>query len=325
MGVSLSEGVFIWDAHAGFELSCVDDLDILQTWKNAGINFVSINVGYDVNEWHQTIEGLSYARTWLSETDGYRFVGTVEEIDAAVADTEMAVAFDIEGANALNESIEMVQLYYDLGVRQMLFAYNINNAAGGGCHDEDSGLTEFGRSVVNEMNDVGMIVDCSHCGYRTTLEIMDCSRDPVVFSHSNARQLWNHERNIWDDQAIRCANTGGVVGVNGISQFIGDGDLRISSLMAHIEYYLSLIGAEHVGIGLDYFHQSETGSGFEETVSENATYWPKHQYQSRNLRCVDPFQIIVIAEELLRRNYHETTVQKILGGNFRRVAEQVWK
>ena len=134
----------------------------------------------------------------------------------------MAVAFDIEGAKALNDSIEMVRIYYELGVRQMLFAYNINNAAGGGCHDEDSGLTAFGRSVVSEMNDVGMMVDCSRCGYRTTLEIMENSRDPVVFSHSNARKLWDHERNICDEQAIRCANAGGVVGVNGISQFTGD-------------------------------------------------------------------------------------------------------
>ena len=325
MSATLAEGAFIWDAHAGFELRCINDLKILQTWKNAGINFVSINVGYDVNEWHKTIENLSYARDWVSKTKGYRLAGTVKEIDEAVADADMAVAFDIEGAKALNDSIEMVRIYYDLGVRQMLFAYNINNAAGGGCHDEDSGLTAFGRSVVSEMNDVGMMVDCSHCGYRTTLEIMENSRDPVVFSHSNARKLWDHERNICDEQAIRCANTGGVVGVNGISQFTGDREVKISSMVAHIEYYLTLIGDEHVGIGLDYFQQSDAGSGFEETVSGNTRYWPKHQYQTEGLRCVDPPQIIKIGEELLRRNYQETTVEKILGGNFRRVAEQVWK
>ena len=96
-------------------------------------------------------------------------------------------------------------------------------------------------------------------------------------------------------------------------------------MVAHIEYYLTLIGDEHVGIGLDYFQQSDAGSGFEETVSGNTSYWPKHQYQTEGLRCVDPPQIIKIGEELLRRNYQETTVEKILGGNFRRVAEQVWK
>ena len=116
MSATLAEGAFIWDAHAGFELRCINDLKILQTWKNAGINFVSINVGYDVNEWHKTIENLSYARDWVSRTKGYRLAGTVKEIDEAVADADMAVAFDIEGAKALNDSIEMVRIYYDLSL-----------------------------------------------------------------------------------------------------------------------------------------------------------------------------------------------------------------
>ena len=293
--------------------------------EKLGVNFLSINVGYDVNAWQKTIKALSYARDWLGKTEGYRIVGTVYEIDEAVADSEMAIAFDIEGANALNGSVAMVRLYYDLGVRQMLFAYNINNATSGGCHDEDSGLTEFGRAVVAKMNDVGMLVDCSHCGYRTTMEVMDCSTYPVVFSHSNARMLRDHERNIWDDQAVRCANTGGVIGVNGISQFIGDEEVSTSTVTAHVEHYLALIGADHVGIGLDYFQETDTESGFKETISQNACYWPKLQYPSGKFRCAEPSQIFEIAEELLRRNHQEIVVRKVLGGNFRRVAEQVWK
>ena len=317
--------MLIWDAHAGFELRSIDDLATLAVWKEAGVNYLSVNVGYDVIPWQRTVKALALARDWLRKTDGYRLVGTAEELDQAVAAGEMAVAFDIEGMNALDEALDMVRFYYDLGVRQMVFAYNLNNAAGGGCHDEDVGLTDFGRAVVAEMNALGMLIDCSHCGYRTTMKAMERSRDPVIFSHSNARALRGHERNIRDDQAVRCAATGGVVGVNGINHFVGDDDIATSSIADHIDHYLDLIGAEHIGIGLDYFQPTGTGSSFEETLSGNDRYWPKSQYSGAKVRCALPSQIQEIGEELLRRNHSESVVAGVLGGNFRRVAGQVWK
>ena len=157
------------------------------------------------------------------------------------------------------------------------------------------------------------------------MDAMEFSSDPVIFSHSNARALRDHERNIRDDQAIRCAATGGVVGVNGINQFVGANDISTSSIANHIDYYLDLIGDEHVGIGLDYFHPMEEGAGFEETLAGNDHYWPKSQYPDTPVRCAAPAQLSDIAAELLRRNHSESTVENVLGGNFRRVAGQVWK
>ncbi|MDP6707122.1 MAG: membrane dipeptidase [Alphaproteobacteria bacterium] len=315
----------IWDAHAGFELRGVDDLATLAIWKAAGVDFLSINVGYDVRPWQDTVKALALARAWVAAMDGYRLVGTVDEVDQAVAMGEMAVAFDIEGMNALDGSIEMVRLYYELGVRQMLFAYNLNNLAGGGCHDEDCGLTDFGRAVVAEMNRVGMLVDCSHTSYRTTMAAMECSADPVVFSHSNARALRDHERNILDEQAVACAGTGGVVGVNGIGLFVGDDDIGTSSIVDHIDHYLDLIGPEHVGLGLDYFHETEEVPSLSETVAANERFWPKSQYPGGQVRAAAPTQIPGIAEEILARGHGEAVVSAVLGGNFRRVAGAVWK
>lgn len=322
---SWQDRMLIWDAHAGFELRSVDDLATLAIWKAAGVNFLSVNVGYDVIAWSDTVTTLSLARDWLGRTDGYRLVGTAAEIELANAAGEMAVAFDIEGMNALDGRLDMVGFYYDLGVRQMLFAYNINNCAGGGCHDEDTGLTAFGRAVVARMNALGMLVDCSHCGYRTTMEAMECSNDPVVFSHSNARALRDHGRNIRDDQALRCAEAGGVIGVNGIALFVGDNDITTASITDHVEHYLDLVGADHVGIGLDYFHAVDDAQDFSETVSQNADFWPASEYPAGHVRCAAPAQIHEIADELLRRNHGEGVVRGVLGGNFRRVAGQVWK
>ena len=320
----ICDDALVWDAHAGFESSPDVDLSHLSQWKDAGVDYLSVNVGYDVVDWRVTIKTLAAFRRWVSASNDYELVGTVGEIGAAKATGRMAIAFDLEGMNALDGSVDMVRLYHDLGVRQMLFAYNRNNLAGGGCHDEDIGLTEFGRTVVAEMNEVGMLVDCSHCGYRTTLEAMEHSSAPVVFSHSNPRALRDHQRNIADEQARACAATGGVVGVNGIGAFLGNDDISTSTLADHVDYLLDLLGAEHVGIGLDYFFETDSGPDINASLAANAHFWPSSQYPGGAVRCAAPAQIVELTEELLRRQRPESDVRAILGGNFLRVAETVW-
>ena len=267
---------------------------------------------------------LAAFRRWLDASQDYALAGAAEELRAARAAGRMAVAFDLEGMNALDGSLDMLHLFHSLGVRQILFAYNRNNAAGGGCHDEDGGLTDFGRAVVREMNALGMLIDCSHCGYRTTMEAMERSCAPVVFSHSNPRALRDHERNIRDEQARACAATGGVVGVNGIGLFLGEDDVRTITLADHVEYLLDLVGPDHVGIGLDYFFDAEVDASFQEALAGNEDYWPRDRYPGGAVRCAAPSQLPELAAELLRRGRSEADVRAVLGANFLRVAEQVW-
>ena len=319
----------IWDAHAGFELSSERDMETLSVWKDAGINYLSVNVGYDVRDWRTTIKNLSLARRWIDRQQDIDLIGTVSELDLARSKGHLAVTFDIEGMCALDKSIEMVQLYYDLGVRQMAFAYNLNNAAGGGCHDVDIGLTKFGRDVIREMNRVGMFIDCSHSSYTTTMEAMEVSDSPVIFSHSNSRVINEHERNIWDDQAIACAATGGVVGVNGIGVFLGQDDISSANMARHILHYVNLIGAKHVGIGIDYElsdlpHIGKDGETFDETLADNPDFWPPEQYPGGAVNCAKPSQIQEIKGVLLSEGLKTKEVEGILGGNFRRVAEKIW-
>ncbi len=214
----------------------------LERWRAAGIDYLSINAGYDVVPWTETLEAVSKYRHWIrTHADTLVQVETVDDILRAHSQGKLAaVTFDLEGMNALNGDIGMVDLYYRLGVRQMLFAYNRNNLAGGGCHDEDIGLTEFGRAVIAEMNRVGMLVDCSHCAYRTSMEAIEASEAPVIFSHANARELWDHERNIWDDQIKACAATGGVIGVTGVGRFMGPKGPVVEHLVEHIDHMVEL-------------------------------------------------------------------------------------
>ena len=221
----LSESL-VWDAHAGVFPSPEVDLNLLDDWRAADVNHVSINVGFDVMDWQDTLFTLAaYRRFVLTHEDRFVLAGSIDDIDRAQTAGKLSVAFDIEGMDALNGDLNMVSLYHALGVRQMLFAYNLNNLAAGGCHDADTGLTEFGERVVREMNRVGMLVDCSHAGAQTTLDIMECSTAPAVFSHSNPAAVWNHQRNISDAQIRACAAQGGVIGLNGMGIFLGDNDI----------------------------------------------------------------------------------------------------
>jgi membrane dipeptidase len=281
------------------------------------------HAGYDVMPWTLTLEAVSQYRHWIhAHPETFVQVETVDDIRRARREGKLAVTFDLEGMNALNGDIGMVDLYYQFGVRQMLFAYNRNNLAGGGCHDEDVGLTEFGRQVVREMNRVGMVVDCSHCTYKTSMEAIEASEAPVIFSHANARKLWDHERNIWDDQIKACAATGGVVGLAGLGRFLGPNGPRVGHLVEHIHYIVELIGADHVGFSMDsVLHAHKTNQPF----TRSREYWPERQYPDSGSGYVPPEEAPRLTEALIDRGYGEDDIRGILGGNFLRVAEQVWK
>lgn len=323
----------VWDDHCGFEMLPDAPLaPLLMPWREAGVDYLSINVGYDVKPWTRTIENIAALRRRLPvEAPFCKLVSSVAEIDQARAESKMAVTFDIEGMDALAGRADMVQLYYDLGVRHMLFAYNRNNLAGSGCHDEDTGLSAFGREVIAEMNRVGMVVDCSHSGFKTTMAAMEHSSDPVVFSHSNAKALVDHGRNIKDEQIKACAETGGVIGINGVSLFLGEREPTPAAVARHAAYVAELTGPEHVGLALDFAPKSEPAeegsetSDIAETIARDPHYWPPGTGYEAGVSYLDIRRLPEVTEQLARVGFTDSDIAGILGGNFRRVAERVWK
>src|SRR3984957_16207235 len=317
-----SEQIKYWDNHAGFAYAGPGDVDLLDHWRSAGINYLSINVGYDPVPWSTTIRAIADYTKGIEALHDMVLCSTMPQVLAAWQAGQMALTFDIEGMGSLNGDVSMVELYYRLGVRQMLIAYNLNNDAGGGCHDQDTGLTDFGRAVVREMNRVGMVVDCAHSGIKSGLEAMKLSTKPCIFSHANARALHDHERNITDEQIKAVAATGGVVGVNGDSIFLGDGAATVESLVAHIDYMAKLVGANHVGIGLDC---DPSVNGPELDPATSAKYWPARQYSdSVKDDFLPPSVLPQVSQRLRSMGYKESSIRAIMSGNFMRVASQVW-
>ena len=333
-GFKLCSDTFIWDDHCGFEMTPDAPIaPLLKPWLDAGINYFSINVYYDPVHWSRCMENIAALRRRIPlEAPWCQIVSSVNDIDVALTKGKVAVTFDIEGMNALNGRVDLIQVYYQLGVRHMLFAYNKNNLAGAGCHDEDVGLTDFGREVIDEMNRVGMVVDCSHSGFKTTMEAMQRSSAPVVFSHSNAFTQAHHGRNIVDEQILACAETGGVIGVNGLNLFLGDrNESQAKSVTRHIAYIADLVGVEHVGISLDYdppvepYDDGNHSGSIEKMVESNPEYWPSEAGYDGPMDFLPLSKLPEVCDELLKVGFQQDEIEKILGGNFRRVAELVWK
>ena len=323
---------YIWDDHCGFETLPDAPLDpLLKPWRDANINYLSINVGFDPKPWTRTVENIAALRKRLPlEAPDFQLVATTADIDRVRLAGNIAVTFDIEGMTSLNGQLEMVQFYYDLGVRHMLIAYNRNNEAGSGCHDEDIGLSDFGAQVIEEMNRVGMVVDLAHSGYRATMLAMEISSAPVVFSHANAQALADHGRNITDDQIKACAATGGVIGINGINLFLGEERATPELVAKHAAYMSDLTGPEHVGISLDYADDLSEDKAEESSLGEllerSPHFWPESAgYSKMPITCLDVRRLPNVTQCLLDVGFTETDVVGILGGNFRRVADQVWK
>ncbi len=328
---SLLAETLVWDNHACMPLRPDDHsfLEQLQQVRQAGVHVVSLNVGFGPQDLEAHIRMLASFRQWLAaRANEYVLAHSVADIDRARAEGKLAVFFDIEGMVPLDAGDHgLVQLFRELGVGWMLIAYNRNNAAGGGCLDEDCGLTAHGRRVLAEMKRVGMIVCCSHTGHDTAREVMEAADNPVIFSHSNASAVYPHQRNIPDDLIRRCAATGGVVGINGLGDFLGPFEEGgewdpVEDMVRHIDHVVQMVGPEHVGLGLDYvFDQQELADYLKNMKS---TFGGDNPMSFSN-RFASAEAFLPLAARLLAMGYSRRDLQAILGGNWYRVARQVWK
>ncbi len=315
---------FAWEQHCCLPLEAACNLAPLDRYRQVGVGYVSVNVGYAPHDIDATMRVLSSWRRQISRSgDSFQLVGTAEDLVAAQQAGRLVVGFDLEDTNPLGGEIAMIGAYYDLGVRSMLLTYNGENLAGFGCHaPRDDGLTAFGRDAVDEMNRVGMMVDVSHCGYRTSMEAIERSSAPVIFSHSAMRGVWEHDRNIRDDQVRACAATGGVIGINGVGIFLGDNDASASAVARHIDYAVQLVGPEHVGIGTDYVFDHEDLS---KELAKNTQVFPASYQGWDAYEFLEPEQLPELETELQGLGYAAADVAAIMGGNFLRVAKAVWR
>jgi membrane dipeptidase len=315
----------VWDNHSCMPLRSGDErfLPQLERAREAGFDVVSLNIGFGEQGELDHVRTLAWFRRWLkARPEQYLIVDTADDVVSARATDRVAITFDIEGAGAIGQDVSLVELYYDLGVRWMLMAYNKANLAGGGCYDqEDTGLTPLGREIVREMNRTGMVVCCSHASARTVREVMEVSRVPVIFSHSNCASVHPHARNISDDMIRACARMGGVVGIDGIGDFLGPPGIDlVDALVRHVDHVAQLVGPDHVGLSFDYVYDQQELLGYLASMPET---FP--EAYSEGVPMLGPEALPAVVRGLIARGYDEAALQAILGGNWMRVAREVWR
>lgn len=329
MGAPLAERVeslmndsLVWDMVFIYEPDAGNGANLFDRYRQAGVGFVSVHPAGDRHNIGEAMRRIARARAEIQAHPEAMLVESVDDVLAARRLGLLGVGLHLEGFRCLERDLAMVEVYHKLGVRFVHPVFNLNNEIGGGCADrEDIGLTKFGVAVVREMNRVGMLVDGAHAGYRTTLDMIEHSADPMIFSHLACHAVHPHMRNVRDDQIRGCAARGGVIGITGGGFYLGD--LTPEQYFRHVDHVAQLVGVEHVGIGLDYLDQVRF---LEDIIDRRPEEWPgREQGAWSPMGFFPPDGIAAVVERMIAAGYRDDHIHGVLGGNWLRICRQVWR
>ena len=288
----------------------------------------------------RALEGLMYWHWVVRENPDLQIVATPADISAARKSGRSGLLLASQCGDFIGDRLHRIEAFYRLGLRMLIPAYSLSNRICGGCLDRtDTGLTAFGELVVKECNRVGLLLDCSHLSRQASLEIIDRSQKPVVFSHSCTSALARNPRNIDDARIRACAAKGGVIGLSPWGPMVlktgQTSRPTLDDFIDHIDHVAQLLGStEHIGIGTDMSlgtypdHRSDPW-GDPAYRDVTGVYNAEITDNIRSpLRMVDGFsnftEVKNLVSRLRQRGYGETDIRGILGLNYLRVFEQVW-
>jgi membrane dipeptidase len=184
-------------------------------------------------------------------------VTATEDIFRAKKEGKIGIGFHFQNSRPIEHDLRLLDVFHRLGVRVIQITYNEKNLVGDGCTEiTDCGLSRFGKDMILRMNTIGIVVDLSHVGYRTSMQAIETSKDPVIFSHSNAYSVCPSKRNLKDDQIKALALNRGVIGINAFPAFVKKNDPTLDDLIDHIDHITNLVGADYIGIGFDFAQES---------------------------------------------------------------------
>jgi membrane dipeptidase len=260
----------------------------------------------------------------VERSERFAICRTNDEIVRAREAGKIALLITMEGVEPLGEDLNLLRVFYELGVRAIGLTHARRNAAGSGGIFKPSGssrdgLTNFGRDLIQECERLGILVDLAHINPKGFEEIVDLTTKPLIVSHTNARKFYDIERNISDEQIKIVGQRGGVVGVNAILVSANKEKATIDHYVDHIEHVIALIGIDHVGIGFDfceYLFQQLRPSVIKELAAKLTTphFIPDltNHSHARN-----------VTRKLIERGFTDEQIEKILFRNWMRIFEEL--
>ncbi len=307
--------------------------------KASGVTAVNMTLAGGSNgpmAFAAAVRALAFAERELSaHPDVFTKVRTVADLAQAKADQKLGLIFGFQDGTALEDDLSRVEMFHALGVRILQLTYNIRNLIGDGCLEpSNGGLSAFGHKVVAQMNSVGMLVDLSHVGERTTNDAIAASTKPVAFTHSGCQAVNGVPRNKTDPQLRSLAAKGGVIGIYLMPFLRGSGQPTRDDFAAHVAHAVNVCGEDHVGIGSDLslspleltFDFRRTHADFVRERRAQGISAPGEAEDVYNYvpEFNTPRRMDQIADLLAQRGHGSARITKILGSNFQRLFADVW-
>lgn len=311
-----------------------DKITVVDLLLNGGVTAISDTVVDD--NYPSTFDDcckLMHNYYLLEDTlpDQVVIVKSSKDIVNAKKEGKLAVIMSTQGADIFERDLRLITILQKLHMKIVQLTYNQQGQLGSGVYEPvDGGLTRFGQQCIYEMNRVGMLIDLSHVGLRTSLDAMETSRDPVIFSHSSAKALCGHRRNATDEQIRACGKTGGVICACPHSVMMNDDQSTwptVDRFIDHLVHIASVASIDNVGVGTDRWRRSTLRAkmgrvAFDRTLPGWFGAFNDEQKQVQGFNYFDKWESFV--EAMLKRDFTEDEVKKVLGGNLMRVYEQVW-
>ena len=309
--------------------------------RNAGINAVNLTVSHFEVDFEAALDGLSYWLKVMREPDcQWLKVTTASDIETSHAHGRVGLIMGWQNLRPIADKLDRLVLLHELGLRIAQLTYNRRNFLGDGCLEPvDGGLSALGGDVVKLMNELGMAIDLSHVGQRTTVEAAGVSNKPVLATHANARSVTPALRNKTDDAIRAIADTGGVIGVSNYGPMCWDGDTarapNLDDFERHLDHIVNLVGIDHVGLGTDLPAVANLDSvahitrftlgNYPGAIAKYAAAFGNDIRQRYLVDCANHAELYRITHRLQQRGWNEANILKFLGQNFLRAFREIWR
>ena len=302
----------------------------IQRYKDSRISVFHNSIGIGGPDAY--LECVKYFGGWngfiAQHSDDFLRITQPADLDRVKATGKAGVLMGLQDSDHFTKPDD-VDYFHGLGQRVSQLTYNSRNLIGNGSTERrDEGISDFGVVIIERMNKVGMAVDVSHCGDRTTLDAFELSKKPVLVTHSNCRALNPvHPRCKTDEAIQKMAKAGGVMGITGVRMFVRDKEpTTIEHLLDHFDHVAKLAGVEHVGIGSDVDLDGYDKMPPDELKQLRASYKGSYGFRDKiDIEGLDhPKRMFDLTEGLIRRGYSDADIEGVLGGNFKRVLKQIW-
>ncbi|MBI4584036.1 MAG: membrane dipeptidase [Planctomycetes bacterium] len=297
--------------------------------KHAGVNAFIDGFASMAHTWRLEDAVKEIGLRWcdMDRQPGVISAKKAEDVIRAKREAKIAVFMTIESSEQIGNDLDNIDLLYGLGVRSMGLTYNKRNlVCDGRTERTDCGLSDFGISVIERMNELGMIVDATHAGVKATIEAAQFSKAPIIVSHTGAFGVFKTKRMATDEELKAVASTGGLIGIHSGVNVLSDAKVQTVEVMVdHIDYCVNLIGIDHVCIGSDnYFgdknamHEhsikKHAADGLQKYLSFNAPYMKGIE---------NPSEWKNITRVLITRGYKRESIEKLIGGNALRLVKEM--